>query len=76
MITLETLRNARADAEEQFQRTLETIPHARAGFDDLTRFLAEAQGYHREVCANYAAELSLISNGTLITPSLPHSITP
>lgn len=30
--------------------------------------LAKALGYHREVCAAYSAELSLIANGTLPTP--------
>ncbi len=65
MTTLTELRTQRAEAEKLFLSTLNAIPHARPGFPDLIEFCAEAQGYHREVCAAYAAELSLISSGKL-----------
>lgn len=60
--TLTELRAQRAEAEGLFLRALNGI---KPDSPDVMRLCAEAQGYHREVCAAYAAELSLISSGKL-----------
>lgn len=64
---LTDLRAQREDAETLFAVTMETISHGRCE----PEFIARAIGYHREICASYSAELSLISDGKLPTPNPP-----
>lgn len=66
MTTLAQLRSNRDDAERQFQLAMVDLglPGSTAAWP-APELLAKARGYHREVCAAYAAELSLIANGTL-----------
>lgn len=64
--TLPEIRAQRADAEEQYQQAMRKLSASNASEEDL----AAALGYHREVFALYAAELSLIESGKL-PPSQP-----
>lgn len=61
MTTLPQLRAAREESEAQFQAAV-----IAAGLP--IEQLAAVLGYHREVCAAYAAELSIVANGTLPNP--------
>lgn len=64
MTTLTELRTHRAEAESLFVKAMDDIDEALPG-QCLDSLIVEALSYHREVCASYAAELSLISSGTL-----------
>jgi hypothetical protein len=73
MINLEQLRAQREDAEAIYQEAMRCISHGHLE----PELIASALGYHREVCALYNAELSLISSGTLNPqPSTLNSPTP
>lgn len=63
MTTLAEIRDTRADAEEQFIAVMDCIAVGRVE----PELIAQALGYHREVCVCFKAELSLISHGTLKT---------
>lgn len=73
MSALTDLRTARAEAEALYQRTMQDLDESLPGLP-LESLLCEALGYHREVCALYAAEISLISDGRINSiNSLPNN---
>lgn len=62
MSPLAAIRAQRAASEKDFQAAFETL------LKDAETYAEAAitvQALHREVCALYAAEISLISNGVL-----------
>lgn len=63
MTTLPELRTQRQDAELLFQVAMSELEACLAPTD--SHLIAVALGYHREVAATYAAELSLIGSGKL-----------
>lgn len=67
MSHIQELQAQRADAEAWFQEAMTVISHGHFKHE----LMASALGYHREVCALYAAEISLIGNGTLPPPTPP-----
>lgn len=71
MTTLPEIRAQRADAEASFQAAMREVEALLAPTD--FHLIATAQGYHREVCAASAAELSLIESGKLPTTPLSES---
>ncbi len=68
MTALTELRTQRAEAELMFQEAMAMLRQQQR-VDG--RLHAAALGYHREVCAAHAAELSLISSGKIAPCETP-----
>ena len=67
MSNLASLRDARAEVLSLLGTGLESLT------SDIVQ-LSELQGYLRELCVNYDAELSLISTGKLPNSTIHHAL--
>jgi hypothetical protein len=66
MTTLTEIREQRTLSEAAFQEALNALETLMLDNGPaLSCAIASVYGFHREVCALHAAELSLISNGTI-----------
>lgn len=67
MNALAEIRDQRPQSERDFQAAMQRLESLLPDGDSGREAIASALGYHREVCALHAAEISLISHGKLPT---------
>jgi Ser/Thr protein kinase RdoA (MazF antagonist) len=65
MNPLAEIREQRPQSERAFQEAMKHLESLLLDGDSGREAMASALGYHREVCALHAAEISLISAGKL-----------